>query len=269
MAAVGVLLASFVLLAGWMAYRRFTAEAGAGRSGWPGGRSAIRFTAGETASNPVHHTAQIGAVNASVADRLWRLAFGAPAQTAPPARPHLRIRELICAKLQVDALDPEYFPRRPTLMPQLLKALDDPRAESAKTVAHHCARSGADRRCAAAGQFESVPDVGGADRDHSAGHRDLRRRCAARHPGGRHAAACVPRQPYEFPSPAAHALGPHRTGGARRRTVCGEDAPAGSLRGAAGGVAECPGALGRVWSDDGCIRRRCAPDAGSRACASS
>jgi HD-like signal output (HDOD) protein len=39
---------------------------------------------------------------------------------------------LICAVLQVDALDPNYFPRRPTLLPQLMQALNDPNAASEK-----------------------------------------------------------------------------------------------------------------------------------------
>jgi hypothetical protein len=42
------------------------------------------------------------------------------------------VRELICAVLKVDTIDPKYFPRRPALMPQLLQAVNDPNAESDK-----------------------------------------------------------------------------------------------------------------------------------------
>jgi HD-like signal output (HDOD) protein len=41
--------------------------------------------------------------------------------------------------LQANTLDPKYFPRRPTLMPQLLRAVDDPRSapdKLARIVAH-------------------------------------------------------------------------------------------------------------------------------------
>ncbi len=64
--------------------------------------------------------------------RLWRLAFGAPAQPQPVEGVHARVRELICAVLQVDSVDPKYFPRRPALLPQLLQAANDPNAASDK-----------------------------------------------------------------------------------------------------------------------------------------
>ncbi len=132
MVAVGILIASVVLLTGWMAYRRFAMDPGAWASGASRLQIGIRLAARMAAPNPVHDAGKIERANAIVADRLWRLAFGAGAQIEPPARAQARVRELICAKLQVDALDPDYFPRRPSLMPQLLKALDDPHAESDK-----------------------------------------------------------------------------------------------------------------------------------------
>jgi HD-like signal output (HDOD) protein len=42
------------------------------------------------------------------------------------------VRDLIHAVLQVDTLDSNYFPRRPTLLPQLLQAVNDPNAASDK-----------------------------------------------------------------------------------------------------------------------------------------
>ncbi len=91
--------------------------------------------------------------------RLWRLAFGAPAEPAPLVRPHTRVRELICAVLQVDTLDPKYFPRRPALMPQLMQAVNDPNAASerlSRMIAHDPV---ADRRGAAHGEFEPLSRV--------------------------------------------------------------------------------------------------------------
>jgi HD-like signal output (HDOD) protein len=72
-------------------------------------------------------------------ERLWKLAFAAPPEAQSPEPAHTRIREAVCAMLSADRLDSKYFPRRPTLMPQLLLALEDPRAATEKLsriVAH-------------------------------------------------------------------------------------------------------------------------------------
>jgi len=75
--------------------------------------------------------------------RLWRVAFGAPSHAPSEAVPlppvHARVRELICAVLQVDTLDPKYFPRRPALLPQLMQAVNDPNAapdKLSRMIAH-------------------------------------------------------------------------------------------------------------------------------------
>jgi HD-like signal output (HDOD) protein len=68
----------------------------------------------------------------AMAQRLWRLAFVAPTVAPPLVRAHARVRDLIYAVLQVDELDPSYFPRRPTLMPQLMQAVNDPSTASDK-----------------------------------------------------------------------------------------------------------------------------------------
>jgi HD-like signal output (HDOD) protein len=70
--------------------------------------------------------------NHVMSQRLWKLAFGAPSVTPPLVRAHARVRDLICAVLQVDEIDPNYFPRRPALMPQLLQAVNDPSTASDK-----------------------------------------------------------------------------------------------------------------------------------------
>jgi HD-like signal output (HDOD) protein len=72
-------------------------------------------------------------------ERLWKLAFAAPPQAQGPAPAHERIRQAVHAMVHAETLDPKYFPRRPTLMPQLLRALEDPRAATEKLsriVAH-------------------------------------------------------------------------------------------------------------------------------------
>jgi HD-like signal output (HDOD) protein len=67
-----------------------------------------------------------------VTERLWKLAFAAApeAQILEPA--HARVRDAVSTVLKSDTLDPKYFPRRPTLMPQLLRAMDDPSSATDK-----------------------------------------------------------------------------------------------------------------------------------------
>jgi HD-like signal output (HDOD) protein len=77
--------------------------------------------------------------NNLVTERLWKLAFAAPteAQLLEPAQ--AKIRDAVAAALQSDSPDPKYFPRRPTLMPQLMRAVEDPRSATDKLsriVAH-------------------------------------------------------------------------------------------------------------------------------------
>jgi HD-like signal output (HDOD) protein len=122
-AAAGILILSLLVLAAWIAYRRQA----------PSNLAAeIRSTAPAPYSGPPIDVARVEAANRLAAQRLWRLAFAAPAQPPPLVRAHQRVRDLIRAVLQVDTLDPNYFPRRPTLLPQLLQAVNDPNAASDK-----------------------------------------------------------------------------------------------------------------------------------------
>lgn len=73
-------------------------------------------------------TLRVEAVNALTADRLWRLAFAMAAQDSSPGPEHAQIKDTILAMLRADTLDPKYFPRRPTFMPRLLRAVNDPNA---------------------------------------------------------------------------------------------------------------------------------------------
>jgi HD-like signal output (HDOD) protein len=119
----GILTAGLLALGGWLIFRRR-------QSSTPS--RGIFSRAAPVSAGPRADSARVETASRSAAQRLWRVAFGAPAETAPLARAHQRVRDLICAVLQVDALDPNYFPRRPTLLPQLMQALNDPNAASEK-----------------------------------------------------------------------------------------------------------------------------------------
>jgi len=111
-----ILLAGTVLLIGWLVRRGRRSTA----------LSAGTPSASESADGPSIDSASLEAANKLVALRLWRRAFGAPVQPPPLVRAHARVRDLIHAVLEVDELDSRYFPRRPTLMPQLLQEVNDP-----------------------------------------------------------------------------------------------------------------------------------------------
>jgi HD-like signal output (HDOD) protein len=82
---------------------------------------------------------RVEAANGLAAERLWKLAFAAPSQAIASEVVLGRVRDNIIAVLQVDALDPKHFPRRPALLPQLLQAVNDPTAASerlSRIIAH-------------------------------------------------------------------------------------------------------------------------------------
>jgi HD-like signal output (HDOD) protein len=81
----------------------------------------------------------ISAIGTQLTERLWRLAFAAPArlEALPPADIDVKIR--VFALLGADRLDGKFYPRRPTLMPQLMRATEDPHAATlrlSRIVAH-------------------------------------------------------------------------------------------------------------------------------------
>jgi HD-like signal output (HDOD) protein len=96
-------------------------------------------SAGESPNKASHdlraaetHTSDLERANNLVTERLWKLAFAAPSD-APPLEPtHAKVGDAVCTILQAETVDAKYFPRRPTLMPQLLRAVDDPSAATAK-----------------------------------------------------------------------------------------------------------------------------------------
>jgi HD-like signal output (HDOD) protein len=68
----------------------------------------------------------VRAVASEAAKRLWRLGFAVPA--VPVVDAPCPERATILAALAADELNPAYLPRRPTLMPQLMQAVNDPSA---------------------------------------------------------------------------------------------------------------------------------------------
>jgi HD-like signal output (HDOD) protein len=123
MVVAGILIAGLVVLAGWVVYRRPARLKPA---------TGIPATPVTVSAGPAIDAAPVETANHLVSQRLWKLAFGAPPVTPPLVRAHARVRDLICAVLQVDEIDPNYFPRRPALMPQLLQAVNDPSTASDK-----------------------------------------------------------------------------------------------------------------------------------------
>jgi HD-like signal output (HDOD) protein len=84
-------------------------------------------------------TSKIAAANSAQTERLWRLAFVAPAQSEALPEADLEVRNQVFAVLGGTRLDAKFFPRRPTLMPQLMQAVQDPTAATerlSRIVAH-------------------------------------------------------------------------------------------------------------------------------------
>jgi HD-like signal output (HDOD) protein len=70
--------------------------------------------------------------NNEVAERLWKLAFAAPPEAPLLESEHAKVGDAVCSILQAETVDAKYFPRRPTLMPQLLRAVEDPSTATVK-----------------------------------------------------------------------------------------------------------------------------------------
>jgi hypothetical protein len=124
---IAVLIASALGIAGWLVLRRATATALV--SPRTGEASDIVPGAAAPATASIE-AMRLNTANNSAADRLWRLAFGAPSQGRASESSDRLVRDNILSMLQVDTLDPNYFPRRPALMLQLMQAVDDPSAAS-------------------------------------------------------------------------------------------------------------------------------------------
>jgi HD-like signal output (HDOD) protein len=82
---------------------------------------------------------KIAAANSALTERLWRLAFAAPADPEALPGADIEVRDKVLAVLSGARLDAKFFPRRPTLMPQLMQAVQDPMAATerlSRIVAH-------------------------------------------------------------------------------------------------------------------------------------
>ena len=117
---------ALLALCGWIALRRRTPAADAVPVPISPAPAALEESAGT--AQPATTSSGLALVQSSSAvasERLWRLAFGAAAghEVAPE---HRRVRDTVEALLSAQKLDEKYFPRRPTLMPQLLRAMKDP-----------------------------------------------------------------------------------------------------------------------------------------------
>ena len=139
MLAITVLATSLLGMGAWLALRR---------------RPRVQAPPLETAPSevPAATTEAAGAVpvlainparlelsNREALERLWKLAFATPSQVMVPEAIRQKMRDNILAMLDVDTLDPKYFPRRPTLMPQLMQAVNDPTAAAeriSRIIAH-------------------------------------------------------------------------------------------------------------------------------------
>jgi hypothetical protein len=72
-------------------------------------------------------------------ERLWRLAFAAPVAVGTLSPADVQVRDQVSALLAGEELDGKLFPRRPTLMPQLMRVLEEPRAATerlSRIIAH-------------------------------------------------------------------------------------------------------------------------------------
>ncbi len=139
MVVVGMVIAGLIgAVAAWLIYARVR-RARKSQTLLPSRGIAAAIKSRGGSPTPVADAARAELANNLVTERLWKLAFAAAAESPPLEPAHVRVKDAVCAALQADTLDPKYFPRRPTLMPQLLRAVDDPRSapdKLARIVAH-------------------------------------------------------------------------------------------------------------------------------------
>jgi HD-like signal output (HDOD) protein len=127
---IGSLLGAF---GAWGVYRRYR-HRGISIAAKAGASAQDRGAAYTRTDN-----SRIELANGLVTERLWKLAFAAPAQAHMLETAHAKIRDSVSELLEAETVDSKYFPRRPTLMPQLLRVVEDPRTATEKIsrmVAH-------------------------------------------------------------------------------------------------------------------------------------
>jgi len=145
MLAITVLAAALLGTSAWLALRRPRTQALNPRAQAPTPEispSEVATVAAEAtgaARVATIDAARLELSNREASERLWKLAFAAPSQVVIPEAIRHKMRDNILAMLEVDTLDPKYFPRRPTLMPQLMQAVNDPTAAAeriSRIIAH-------------------------------------------------------------------------------------------------------------------------------------
>ena len=124
---IALVSAGLVLLAlcGWMALRRRTPPPAPIPAASPEPAPGEDTPGTAQPATPSSGLALVQSSSAAVSERLWRLAFGAAAGREVPPQ-HARVRDAVELVLSAQKLDEKYFPRRPTLMPQLLRSMKDP-----------------------------------------------------------------------------------------------------------------------------------------------
>jgi HD-like signal output (HDOD) protein len=137
------MLVAAILIAGllgglgaWAVYRHYRHRSS---PGFADTGNAAHNALGRVAPPAAAHGARVELASNLVTERLWKLAFAAPSQAQVLEPAHAAIRDSVSAVLNADTLDPKYFPRRPTLMPQLMQVVNDPRAATerlSRMVAH-------------------------------------------------------------------------------------------------------------------------------------
>ena len=113
MLSYGILTASARRLRRWLFFRRGSAVSTAVRPA----AAAETGRSGPAAGTPMPppDAGHLGAASASIAERLWKYSYGSPLRTKSTQRMDELVRHNVIAILEVDTLNHDYFPRRPTL----------------------------------------------------------------------------------------------------------------------------------------------------------
>ena len=127
----GLLISTALALAGWVYYRRTSAFANLRPRSTALPQAPVPPAVVRPAPPPLD-LARIETANKQAAERLWRLAYHLRNRSRDSVRVDQLVHDNVVAILQVDDLNQDFFPRRPTLMPQLMQALNDPASASEK-----------------------------------------------------------------------------------------------------------------------------------------
>ncbi len=112
---------------GWWLAQRRSPEAGPGAPA-----SGAQTPQEQDEAHPMPDAAALLAARERVNARLWQLAYGAKPAAGALEKSHAEVRVAVVARLQPEKLNPEFLPRRPTLMQQLLREVSDPGAQADK-----------------------------------------------------------------------------------------------------------------------------------------